>query len=79
MKGWAIAQNDCPMITKANPILTSNLITHPKNVIEAPITTPFFIPFTSRTQLEGKFIKTKNTRYDIGINATHDADTSNAF
>jgi hypothetical protein len=55
--GWAIAQKTCPITTKAKPNLTKHLIKQPRNVIDDPMTTPFLMPFTSITQLEGKFIK----------------------
>lgn len=76
MKGWAIAQNTCPKITKAKVTLTKHLIKQPRKVREAPITTPFLIPLTSITQLEGKFRMTKKTKYDIGMNDTQAADIS---
>ena len=77
--GCAIEQNTCPSITNAKPTLTKHLIIHPKKVSDAPITTPFFIPLTSSTQFDGKLRNKKNIKYDIGMNATHRADTSYAF
>lgn len=55
-------QNTCPMMTKAKPTLTKHRMRHPKKVSAAPITTPFLIPLTSMTQLDGKFKITKKIR-----------------
>jgi hypothetical protein len=54
--GWAIAQKTWPITTNANPTFTKQRIRHPNKVTEAPITTPFLIPLTSITQLDGKLM-----------------------
>lgn len=53
--GCPIAVKHCPIITNGNPTFTKHRIMHPRNVRVDPMTIPFLIPFTSITQLDGKF------------------------
>jgi len=58
INGCAMAHNICPTITNAKCVEIKHLNPEPIAVKIAPITIPFFIPLTSKTQLEGKLIKT---------------------
>lgn len=78
MKGCPIAQITCPNIKNEKLQGTKHLIPDPIPVNTLPVIIPFFTPFTSKTQLDGKFKKTQKIMQLIGISETRAYETSQA-